>query len=29
MQAMSERGVAIIGYSVDELQKDIAALESL
>ncbi len=29
MQAMSERGVPIIGYSVDDLKKDIATLESL
>ena len=29
MQAMSERSVPIIGYSVDDLKKDIATLESL
>jgi predicted HTH domain antitoxin len=29
MQAMSERGVPIIGYSVDDLKRDISTLESL
>ena len=29
MQAMSERGVPIIGYSVDDLKRDISTLETL
>jgi len=29
MQAMSERGVPIIGYSVEDLRRDLATLESL
>ena len=29
MQAMDERGVPVIGYSVEDLKKDVATLESL
>jgi hypothetical protein len=29
MRAMSEHGVPVIGYSVEDLKKDIATLESL
>lgn len=29
MQAMSEHGVPVIGYSVEDLRKDIATLDSL
>jgi predicted HTH domain antitoxin len=29
MQAMSEHGVPVIGYSVEDLKKDVATLESL
>ena len=29
MQAMSERGVPVIGYSVEDLKKDVTTLESL
>ena len=29
MQAMDERGVPVIGYSVEDLKKDVTTLESL
>ena len=29
MRAMDERGVPVIGYSVEDLKKDVATLESL
>jgi predicted HTH domain antitoxin len=29
MQAMGERGVPVIGYSVEDLKKDVTTLESL